>query len=457
MLNVASMVPGIVWPAIPNGRASQMLALQFQLELSQWLSPEVIQQRQSQQIALLYRHAYESVPYYRKRFDASGLPPDKLLGSEQWGQVPLLTRRDIQQAGQDLHCMSGPKEHGPTTASLTSGSSGQPVQTLGTTVTRLFYNAFLLRQHIWHHRDFNLKLASIRSLGAGQEGKEAAFESWGPGTMGVVPTGPAVSLDVHTSLAQQADFLLRHDPDYLNAYPSVVLALTEYFERSGERLGGLREVRTFGEVLEPRVRAECRRVWGVPVVDMYSSQELGHIALQCPQVEQYHVQSESVLVEVLDDDGRSCEPGEVGRLVITSLHNFAMPLIRYDIGDFAEVGERCPCGRGLPVLTRIVGRQRQMFVLPDGRKVWPSLEISEAEHAKEMPPIQQFQLIQRTRDRLELMVVSPRLFTDDEQQLIRSWVDRAVGCRLELKITYVSDIARGATGKYEDFRCEVET
>ena len=82
---------------------------------------------------------------------------------------------------------------------------------------------------------------------------------------------------------------------------------------------------------------------------MYSCEEAGYIALQCPQAEHYHCQSESVLVEVLDDEGRPCTPGQVGKVVLTALHNFAMPLIRYENQDYAEVGPPCACGRGLPV------------------------------------------------------------------------------------------------------------
>ena len=97
---------------------------------------------------------------------------------------------------------------------------------------------------------------------------------------------------------------------------------------------------------------------------MYSSQEVGYIALECPTGESYHVQAENVLVEVLDDQDRPCSPGDVGRVVVTALHNFATPLLRYDIGDYAEVGAPCPCGRGLPALRRIMGRQRNMALLP---------------------------------------------------------------------------------------------
>ena len=89
---------------------------------------------------------------------------------------------------------------------------------------------------------------------------------------------------------------------------------------------------------------------------MYTCQEAGYLALQCPDYPHFHVQSENVLLEVVDDVGQPCGPGEVGRVLITSLNNFATPLIRYELGDYAEVGAPCPCGRGLPVLKRIMGR-----------------------------------------------------------------------------------------------------
>ena len=99
----------------------------------------------------------------------------------------------------------------------------------------------------------------------------------------------------------------------------------------------------FDEVLEPGIRDAALSHWGVEVADAYSTVELGTIAHQCPANENLHVQSESILPEVLGDDGTPCLPGEVGRVVITALHNFATPLIRYELGDYAEVGEACPC------------------------------------------------------------------------------------------------------------------
>ena len=93
------------------------------------------------------------------------------------------------------------------------------------------------------------------------------------------------------------------------------------------------------------------------VVDIYSCTEAGYLAFSCPEQGNLHVQAESVIVEVLDRAGKPCAPGEEGEVVVTPLLNFAMPLIRYAVGDRAVVGEPCACGRGLPTL-KTVGRSR---------------------------------------------------------------------------------------------------
>lgn len=457
MYDIVSMIPGVAWPAIPDGRASQLLAMQFELEQAQWMSGAELLEHQKRQLMELLRFTYNSVPFYRQRFDTAGLPLREIDSPEAWRRIPLLTRRDVQCAGDAIQCKQIFEHHGPISSSFTSGSSGQPVLTLGTTVTRLFWTAISFRQHLWHPRNLKGKLVSIRSVPArdGDIPKESVFDNWGHSTNGVVNTGPSVTLDVHLPDAEQAELLQRHDPDYLMTYPSVIENLAAYFSRHNLALQRLQEIRTFGEVLEPHTRALCRNVWNVPVVDVYSCQELGYLALQCPKHDHYHVQSETVLLEVLDDEGQPCHPGQVGQVVVTSLHNFAMPLIRYQIGDFAEVGEPCDCGRGLPVLKRIVGRQRNMAIHPSGRRIWPAINLGDAAVAGAIPPISQFQLIQRSLHQMELKLVCPRKLREDERQLVVAWIHKAVGHPFDVEITYSDSIPRGRTGKYEDFRCDV--
>lgn len=164
-----------------------------------------------------------------------------------------------------------------------------------------------------------------------------------------------------------------------------------------------------------------------------------------------------MFVEVLDEAGQPCKPSQVGRVVITSLHNYAMPLIRYEIGDFAEQGRFCDCGRGLPVLNRIVGRQRNMVCLPDGTRHWPSFDPPGVEQAdlSDLLPIRQYQAIQRSLEEVELLVVLRRPMLDYEQELLSQWVASALGHPFQIRVTCVDEIPRAANGKYEDFRCEV--
>src|SRR3546814_3537656 len=136
--------------------------------------------------------------------------------------------------------------------------------------------------------------------------------------------------------------------------------------------------------------------------------------MQCPDHEVYHVQSENVLLEVVDDDGRPCGPGETGRVLITSLHNFATPLIRYELGDYAEVGSPCACGRGLPVIKQVLGRKRNRLILSDGRSEFPYLGDHE-EFRAITTKVREFQYIQRSVDVIEkLMVVSEPLTASEE-------------------------------------------
>jgi phenylacetate-CoA ligase len=189
------------------------------------------------------------------------------------------------------------------------------------------------------------------------------------------------------------------------------------------------------------------------VHDLYSSQELGMMALECPDHPHYHVQSENVLIEVLDDDGRPCEPGRVGRLVATDLHNFAQPMIRYEMGDHAVVGEPCPCGRGLPVLERILGRTRNMVRRPGGGTFWPVIMFSDYAAAA---PVRQMQLVQKSLTDVELRAVAVRPMTPDEEAEVTKLVQRDLGHAFNVTFDYVDAIERAANGKYEDFRSEVE-
>lgn len=451
-----SSVFGVTWPGLPGRAGIAMLALQYQLQQSQWWPPDVLREHQFRQLQVLLSHACETVPFYRDRLGEAGFAPDRRLTADTWARIPLLGRAEIQEAETALLSTRLPSAHGKTYALSTSGSTGRPVTVTGTAVVQLFWYAFTLRDHLWHRRDMTKKLAVIRALSEGKATypKGARGRSWGPATASAFASGPSAVLSITTTVANQALWLERESPEYLMTYPSNLLHLARHYRERGMTLPNLRGIETFAEVLQPEVREACREAWGIPVVDMYSAQEVGYMAFQCPDHEHYHVQAESALVEVLNDQGNPCRPGELGRVVVTPLHNFATPLIRYEIGDFAEVGEACSCGRGLPVLRQIVGRVRNMLTLPSGDKLWPSFGTRTF---PDIAPIAQHQFVQKSLETIEAKLVTKRSLTAEEEEKLRAHILSRLPFPFKLIFTYHDEIPRSAGGKYEDFLSEVST
>jgi len=418
----------------------------YQLDQSQWWGPEQLRACQYRQLQRLLQHAYRTVPLYRQRLERANVDPAHPLDDEQWSRLPVLTRQDLQQ--QDLRSQKVPPRHGRTYVTQTSGSTGQPVKITGTEITQFFWKAFTLREHQWHQRDFRGRLASIR---APIESEDAVLsDSWGSPVADVYATGPAGSLGVKTVVSKQVDWLREFNPDYLLTYPSNLLAIIEYCEEHGIRFPSLREVRTISETVTDRLRESCARCWQVPLTDVYSSQEVGYITLQCPNYpDRMHVQSENVLVEILNDRDQLCAVGKVGRVVVTSLNNYATPLLRYALRDYAEAGEPCPCGRGLPVINRILGRERNMLILPNGEKRWPLTGYQQ--YGEIAPAISQFQFIQHSLQQVEVKLVVTRPLGEGEETALKSHIQSSLGHPFDIQLSYHDNIPRTASGKFEEF------
>lgn len=444
--------PEIVWPALPSGQGAGMLAMQFQLQQSQWLTAGQLQEQQFRQLTLLLRHALETVPYYRDRYAKDTLLPGAELGLEQWRQLPVLERPAVQAAGERLRSESIPPAHGRVVAVKTSGSTGRPVKVDKTEAVQFIFNAITLRDHLWHRRDMSARYLAIRPEGEQTPGTEILSQGWGAAVNTVFNSGQAGLLSSRTDIGQQAAWLVKRKPAYLHSLPSNLADLARYFISHDLHLPGLREVRCYGEIAGDELVDLCRQAWGARVTDIYSATEVGYIALQCPEHGHYHIQSEATLVEVLDDEGRPCAPGEVGRVVVTPLHNYAMPLIRYALGDYAEVGEACACGRGLPVLKRILGRTRNMLTLPDGRRHYPSFP---AGLWTRIAPVEQFQLIQKDLESITARLVVGRPLLATEEQALVNMLQGRLMHPFRITFDYVEQIGRSRGGKFEDFISEL--
>jgi len=453
-----SSVKGIEWPAIssPNGRI--ILSILHQFEQSEWWPIDELQAQQYRQLSQLLSHALRNVRYYRERLGGVGINNPEAISPADWGRLPLLRREDIQAADKDLHSKIIPRGHGKVGEVFTSGTTGRPIRALRTGLSNIFWSAFTLRDHLWQGRNFPGKLAVIRNSEKGKDPYPNGTKSrrWGLTDL-VYKTGPGVSLNINCTLEEQVDWLQREDPEYLLTHPTNVYRLANLCLEKGIRLEKLRQVQTISEVLRPEVRDVCKAAWGVGVADMYTGREVGYMALQCPEHNHYHVQSEGTYIEVVDSDGDPCQPGEIGRVLVTPLHNFAMPLIRYDIGDYAEVGDPCPCGRTLPVLNKIIGREQDMVTLPNGEQRWTLLSAGNIESFMAIAPVHQYQFVQKDLNTIEVRLAVKRDLTEEEGDKIKDWVAGKLGHPFNVFITIVEDIPRTASGKYQDFVSELKS
>lgn len=446
----------LTFPALTTEPVGRMLALQFQFEQSEWWPAARLQDEQHAQLALVLAHAYETTPYYRSLFNRAGVNRPAKVDAAFLRSLPISRRADIQAAGRGLVTQRPPKEHGPVTFARTSGSTGRPVDFGRDNLTKLMWLACSLREYLWHGRDFRGKIATIRQLKPGQADapEGARTTQWGSSVASFFPTGPGALLDVASSLDDQIAWLRRERPDQLISLPSNLVALAGHARARGEPLPPIGEIRTFGEMLPADSRATIRETWGGKVTDMYTCEEAGFLALQCPEHDHFHVMAENVIIEIVDEAGQACEAGVPGRVLVTSLHNFVTPLIRYDIGDYAEFGPPCPCGRGLPVIRHVHGRRRNRLTLPDGRTGFPRL----GDRTFVTTPglrITQFKCVQKSLEAVELQLVcEPRPDAAQQAEIARV-LTISLGHPFVVEFSFPERIPPGPNGKFETFVSEL--
>lgn len=432
----------IVWPVIPNDGGALMMALQLQLEESERWPRQRMREQQLRQVASLARHAYEFSPFWRRRLERAGYRAG--AETQNWfDALPPLTRAEAKAAGRTMLAEPLPPGHGGVHVGKTSGSTGTPMEFFKSDAAMVFWYAIALRDSKWHRRDLQGKLAAIRV------GTEASVHpDWGPAYDAYVP-GIAVGFDAREETDAQVDWLLKERPQYLLTHASNLFALARRFIERDLRLTSLREVRSFSERLPEGLREIVRRAWDVPLTDMYSANEVGYVALQCPQGEGYHVQSEDVMVEIVDANDRPCAVGETGRVLVTSLHNFAMPLMRYDLGDYACFAAACGCGRTLSVIERILGRARNMMRLPDGGTAWPGFPLNTITR---LTAIRQLRMVQHSLREIEVELVLERALTVEEEDALCEAIQVRLQHPFDVRLRRVDRIA---DGKFEDFECRI--
>jgi phenylacetate-CoA ligase len=449
ILDITSQIENVSWPVINTGASAVLAGVVGQMEVSQWLPKDLIIKRQYQQLAILASYAQKHSPHFAGRLKKANLKASDISTPEGLLKLPLLLRRDIQLAGDLLNCDIIPQSHLPVGHVQTSGSTGEPVKVRKTALNHLMWQANMMREHFWYKRNFKQRVLNIR----GSIVKPEMHSSWGSGVELLFKSGEVLSIPITYTAQQQIDEILKFKPGHILSYPNALEGISAKCESDNIKIEGVEHIWCIGETLSKESRHKIEKLFGASVEDDYSSAELGILALQCPDTGLYHVMAESVIIEILNENDQPCKVGEVGKVVVTNLHNFGSPLIRYDINDYAEVGPDCPCGRGLPTIKQIKGRKRNLVKKPDGTSHWPPLTAFIV-HSK--LPILQFQLIQHSLEDVEVRLVTRTKLSPEDEQNLTTNLHKALGYTFNLNFVYFKEqIPRAKSGKFEDFICKI--
>ncbi|MBS7619933.1 phenylacetate--CoA ligase family protein [Candidatus Bathyarchaeota archaeon] len=242
-------------------------------------------------------------------------------------------------------------------------------------------------------------------------------------------------------------------PDILDGYSTSLTILAKELEKRGIKTINPRFLISGAELLDNHMREIIERVFEASVYDQYSIVEVERISSQCPIKKGYHIDADSLIIQFVDNNGEEVSIGEGGEIVCTSLFSYAMPFIRYAIGDIGvPTDETCECGITLPLMKIIEGRKDSLIPLPDGRILSPRMFSITVNSFSEIEKVDQFQVIQKKLDLFEFRI-KKKNENDDEKILeskLRAHLLKMLNLlsdMVEIKIIFVDDIPLEKTGK----------
>lgn len=408
-----------------------------EVDRGQWLAAEALAELQAARLRAMVAFSAEHVPYYRKLFIELGLSPGDISTPADLAQLPILHKDTVRATPEDFR---PPHLREKAVAQSTGGTTGTPLQ-YWVTPSALQYNyaTYEVRFRRWAGVALGDRMASINGRKiVPVEQTKAPF--WRHNLAFNQLYLSAYHL-TEENLPAYIDRLERYQPVSIVGYVSSVHLIADYINR--HHLEGAvrpRAILLSSETLFPWIRTEIEQAFGCKVYDGYGLGELAAFITECSHGS-LHVSPEYGVVESVEADG------EANRLIATGLFNQAMPLLRYDTGDIirlAPPGQRCGCGRGLPVVEELLGRADDYVITPDGRSVGPA-PLSLAFQG--VAGIREAQIRQDAIGAIDISLVVDATFDDGSERLLDVELRERLGKELDIRYQRVDAIVRTTWGK----------
>lgn len=408
-------------------------------ERSQWYTRAELDALQLRKLNALLEHAWRNVPFLQRHWSAAGISPEPLTHIAQLERYPRLTKALVRENYQD--CIAG-NWRGRTMTKSSGGSSGQPFLFEITMDSYARRTALMWRSYAWAGAAIGTRTAYLWGTGEPKAGWAGIKEDW---------HHRAFNRRFFNSFAMREDNLVdyvrgmqAYRPQVLLGYASPVVRVARWLLANGERIPGLRSVVTAAEPLYAPERAEIEAAFGVPVTNTYGSREVMLMASECERHAGLHVHMDHLVLETVDAQGRGVT-GESGEVLVTDLHNYGMPLVRYANGDRATRSTgSCGCGRELPLLSSVDGRVLETIITPDGRILPGEFFVFTL---LDWPQLRQYLVVQTAVDALELRYVAEAPLAAADAERLMQRLQRTIGAQMRLELRRVPVIEPLPSGK----------
>ncbi|MGD8189490.1 phenylacetate--CoA ligase family protein [Brevibacillus ginsengisoli] len=413
----------------------------------QWLSPEQITSLQQERLYALLDHAYRHTSYYRQLFEQHGLVTNQgEIKLDEFQKLPFLNKEQIrtnyaQLTSDDLATRKWYEN-------TTGGSTGVATRLILDRDYFAWNQAIKILDDEWTGRsliDKQVRLWGLeRSLMEGKERFRTRIGCWlrNERWLSCLRMTP----DVMRSYIKEINTF---QPKQILAYVESLYELARFCELEKMVVHPPKAIMTSAGTLYPHMRKKLEQVFQAPVFNRYGSTEVGDMACECERHKGLHVSSLTHFIEIIDRDGNPAKPGEIGEIVVTPLINYAMPFIRYRIGDMGRWSTAsCDCGRGYPLLEEITGRVNDIFVDRKGRWIDGMLFLLLIDPR---PFVKKFQVIQEKPDLVRVLIVpypehQVAYSLQEEIRQIKSQIRKVMECEVEVELC--EQIDPTPSGKY---------
>lgn len=406
---------------------------------------------QNKNLGKIIKHAYHCVPFYHKKFKELGIKPNNIKTVKDLSRLPIISKDEIRKNLNEMiskkHDVKDLEEH------WTSGSTGQPL---------VFY--------ISKEEDDFRKAKHLRgNISVGQKPRDRWVTITPPFRFArtsklqrILGIYAPIPISVFDDPTTQISIIERIKPEVVDGYSSSLLLLAKEVEKKGLKTIMPRFLLGGAELTDNISRGYIEEVFKAPFYDRYATVELERMAWQCP-AKRYHIDADTVILEFVGKDGEGISAGERGEIVCTSLFNYAMPFIRYAIGDIGiPSDEECPCGRTFPLMKVIEGRKDSLIILPEGRLLSPRTFTIAMRMFRFYKHINQFRMIQRKTNLFEIYIEKKNQNIDDssmETELL-AHIEKMLNIDMHeatFKVKFVRSIPLNKSGKLMAVSSELET